>query len=255
MLLKIFAFWIVFLNAKLVSSLKYKDYNVKLGILFPEEGSMIELTVTPDMGPYRIKVVSPINTLIDARCDIVVKENGHKFVISRSGETDLRKDGIVYRESATLPPMQSIGNEMVVAGSPFTCIFTAIKSDDTNCDCGWQKKAKIVGGSYTSAANEFIAHVGITQVHVYSPSSMLCGGTIITQKHVITAAHCLANFKTVLHLKILAGYRDYTKPPNKDTLWSAKYKVEGWTNHPDYDPHNYENDIAIVFAVNYIRFT
>lgn len=254
MMLKIFAFWITFINYGLVSSLKYKDFKVKLGVLFPEEGSMIELTVTPDMGLHKIKVISPINSLIDARCDIAV-EIGHKFIISRSGETDLRKDGVVFRESAILPPILSIGNEIVVAGSPFTCIFTAIKPNNTNCDCDWKKTQKIFGGSYTSAASEFIAHVGITQVNLYSPSLMLCGGSIITQKHVITAAHCLSNFKTVIHLNILAGYRDYTKPHNRDTPWSAKYKVEGWTNHPDYDPHNYENDIAIVFAVNYIRFT
>lgn len=230
---------------------KYNEFVININALSPATGSSAKATVTEAMGAYRLKVISPVHSFIQAQCSITTK-TGQTFYLSRSGETDLTKDALGYAGSGTLPSTLSIGNEMVVAGFTYTCTFTAVAADNSNCDCGWKKASRIVGGTYTTS-NEFVSHVGLVQVN--TNLDMFCGGTIITQKHVVSAAHCFAAYTSPAELYIFAGYQDYTKSPSADTPWSSQYAIAGWKNHPNFNPDTGVNDIAIVHVKHYIRFT
>ncbi|KAF7994012.1 hypothetical protein HCN44_011281 [Aphidius gifuensis] len=108
----------------------------------------------------------------------------------------------------------------------------------TACDC--KRMSKIFKGK---AANigEFPHHVSVQ----YSEHH-ICGGSIISSNHVLTAANCIVLDLNVVtgNLKVLAGTgnrRDETT--NTGTYHNVKYIIY----HPEYSPKLFwKNDIAIL---------
>jgi hypothetical protein len=77
--------------------------------------------------------------------------------------------------------MRSIGNEIVVAltssstlPASFQCVFKSLAQTNSNCDCGWNVKSRIVGGSVTGI-NEFVSHAGLIDRQT---RDIFCGGLI-----------------------------------------------------------------------------
>ncbi|CAF1577367.1 unnamed protein product [Adineta steineri] len=67
----------------------------------------------------------------------------------------------------------------------------------------------------------------------------LCGGTLITQRHVLSAAHCMEDFDGPSDLNIIAGTHYNTDKRNPAPVIAINV-------HPQYDPDTFENDIAII---------
>jgi hypothetical protein len=67
----------------------------------------------------------------------------------------------------------------------------------------------------------------------------LCGGVLLTRQHVLTAAHCMEDFKGVNDINILAGIHytnDKRNPVSALTI----------DMHPQYDPETFANDVAVI---------
>ncbi|CAG9765917.1 unnamed protein product [Ceutorhynchus assimilis] len=139
----------------------------------------------------------------------------------------------------------------------FLCSVTAVeaKTEDQvpfqspmvqpSCQCGWKNDRRIVGGVDTSV-NEYPAMVGM----VDSNRRVYCGGTIISNRYVLTAAHCVQN-RDPKSLLILVGDHDLTT--GIDTPFSAIYRVTAYEMWDGYDPLTYQGDIALV-QVDKINF-
>ncbi|XP_025269824.1 venom serine protease 34 [Camponotus floridanus] len=136
-------------------------------------------------------------------------------------------------------------------GVKFLCELQTIEEepwDDRNCRCGWKNPTKIVGGMETGV-NEYPMMAGLVDP---SQKDVYCGGTIISERYILTAAHCLDN-KNTSNVGILVG--DHDLSTGADTNASRLYTVSRFDIHPLYNNESLENDIAIITTNSPISFS
>jgi len=107
--------------------------------------------------------------------------------------------------------------------------------------CIADKDGRIVNGQ-EAGCNEWPWQVGIVQRQGDAVStSPFCGGTLINENHVITAAHCMPG-ATTSSIAIMIGDHSLTvaEPAQK------AYGVSAIYNHPDYDSESQANDITVL---------
>ena len=83
---------------------------------------------------------------------------------------------------------------------PFFCCFWNTRF---SLECGVNKlhDSRIIGGTQ-SAPNSWVWQAGI-----YFYEEYICGGTLITSRHIITAAHCVI-FRSKEGMTVILGDHD-----------------------------------------------
>jgi secreted trypsin-like serine protease len=95
---------------------------------------------------------------------------------------------------------------------------------------------RIIGGEETDIKQ----HPWQVALTIKRPEgSYLCGGSIIAQQWVLTAAHCFPTPATPSAVTVKAGATNYVT----EGVWSA---IERIVVHEGYDPHTHANDIALI---------
>ncbi|XP_035901739.1 venom serine protease-like [Anopheles stephensi] len=203
----------------------------------------------------RYTVNAPVGHYLYAQCyDMYLPSSTgcyyDKLAVSLSGDANLADAQI--RCGTTTFNVQSSYNKLVVAllgststaGGRFRCQITAIKIP---CDCGRRKTATIVNG-FPTLVNEY----PMMSALVDGPSkSIFCGSTIVTDRHVLTAAHCLLS-RSVANTFVLVG--DHNIKTGAETSYSSAMVASTFTTHPSYNPTAKTNDIALVRTANTIVF-
>lgn len=132
-------------------------------------------------------------------------------------------------------------------GGKFRCEITAQPvTSDSNCRCGSRMQNRIVGGEETGI-NEYPMMVGIVDARI---SQIKCGGVIISDYYVLTAAHCLTNL-VMERTAIIVGEHNITK---NDSPATKAYRVDRFTKHPQYSANTQDYDIAIIRVAEPIQF-
>merc|ERR1712112_490856 len=116
---------------------------------------------------------------------------------------------------------------------------------DLKATCGIEGPARagrIVGG------HEAEEHEWPWQVALFIDDAWFCGGSLISENYVLTAAHCVDGAS---YYDIMAGAHNVreSSEPNRVEITS----FNGWY-HPQWDPNTLSNDIALIELPSPITF-
>ncbi|EFN86144.1 Serine protease 27 [Harpegnathos saltator] len=104
-----------------------------------------------------------------------------------------------------------------------------------DCVCGVGRKTRIVGGNVTSVY-EYPWLVSMTKKGMF-----YCAGSIISRKHVLTAAHCLEGFDIKTIKLVLADNERPSVGSNAIVRRIKSAKI-----HENFHAYTFNNDIAII---------
>ncbi|XP_018020146.1 uncharacterized protein LOC108676568 [Hyalella azteca] len=117
-----------------------------------------------------------------------------------------------------------------------------------SCRCGIQLSRKIVGGDVTKIS-EFPWMVGLASSKT---NFVFCGGSLITDRHVITAAHCVYNYAldpSTMYVRGGIGDRD------DGTDVPIRMEIKAIRVHTKYSEFDTEYDIAIIALQSPVQFS
>ncbi|KOX72962.1 Venom serine protease 34 [Melipona quadrifasciata] len=150
--------------------------------------------------------------------------------------------------------IQSESDSMVItlkslvssSGGRFFCEVEAL-SNPQNCSCGTKNPSRIVGGT-NAGVNEFPMMCGIVDA---IQRIVFCGATIISNRYVLTAAHCMIG-RDFQNIGVLVG--DHDLETGTDTNAAVLHRVIQAIIHPRYNERSNENDVGILKTEKDITF-
>jgi hypothetical protein len=114
---------------------------------------------------------------------------------------------------------------------------------------GFHRRRKRIVGGRNSRPNEF---PWIVNVQVKSGSKSWtphCGGTLITNVHVLTAAQCISG-KDPVDFRMVLGDHHLTEVDSSERTRLAKWI----RTHPEYTPEPFVNDIGLIQMKEPVNF-
>ncbi|XKL66669.1 hypothetical protein PGB90_010089 [Kerria lacca] len=145
---------------------------------------------------------------------------------------------------------QPIYNVQEIMNSAET-IFPGLVFDNVNknkcphCVCGTiHRKMRIVGG-VPAELNEFPWMVALSR-----KGKFYCGATLITKRHLLTAAHCVEGFSA---REIKASLGEFNRAQKNESNKQI-VRIKQIIRHPDFQISNFKNDIAILKLDTQVRF-
>lgn len=122
---------------------------------------------------------------------------------------------------------------------------TTTSSSSTGCICGKSTATKIVGGS-AATLGELPWQAALV---LRTNTLPFCGGSLISSKTVLTAAHC--NVHSVSSFLVVLGALDLTAP----ATGQKSFTPTSFVSHPSYNSSNNDNDFAIITLASDVVFS
>uniref|UniRef100_A0A7M4FGA1 coagulation factor Xa n=1 Tax=Crocodylus porosus TaxID=8502 RepID=A0A7M4FGA1_CROPO len=181
------------------------------GYVLAEDGKSCAAAVPFPCGRVYIKKVS-------RRSVISVHHNISNITSNQDGKSpELNKSYVTFEENITpfteSPTHHPLNETDGMGGDPEVDIRIVGGDDCRPGECPWQVNICIFDG--------------------------FCGGTIFNEKHILTAAHCINQSKSI---EVVVGKLDR----KKEEVTEATYRVEKIFVHSKFVPATYDYDIAIL---------
>lgn len=97
----------------------------------------------------------------------------------------------------------------------------------------------------------WIVALGYKPTKVGNPPKWLCGGTLVSSRHIVTAGHCAYNRKDLYLVRL--GELDLVS--TSDGANPIDILIEKITIHPSYSASRYTNDIAVIKMQQDVQFS
>lgn len=125
-------------------------------------------------------------------------------------------------------------------------------SDEENCDCGRSmfKTSRIVGGQ-DAEEGEFPWQVSL---HIKGHSHV-CGASIISQRWLVTAAHCVQDDAKTRYSQPGVWEAYLGLHIQRATGNSVKRNLKQIISHPNYNSYTFDNDIALMELDSPVTYT
>ena len=124
------------------------------------------------------------------------------------------------------------------------------RKQDSSCKCGVSPlKSKIVNGEETPI-NKYPWMVAVMYINKAGDLSQFCGGSIISDKYVLTAAHCLSP-KDETYVRL--GDHDYEQ--EGETKFAVDIFVAKQWMHAGFDWDTFDKDIGLLYLDKSIQFS
>ncbi|XP_063698057.1 venom serine protease-like [Culicoides brevitarsis] len=207
----------------------------------------------------RYVITAPNGYQIRAECNINIPRGSNgcdQNIFYISPDYNLNLLGAEYLCGMGTVTRTSLFNRMIIAYTStstttagyFSCLVS-VAANPAACDCGWSRSQKLVGGQ-TTEVNDYVSMAGL----VYRPSgSLFCGGTIISYRYIMSAAHCFDTFRQPS--EIVARLGDHDLRASTETIYSVDMNIAAILRHPQYNPSTAANDIAILTTASDIIYT
>ncbi|XP_058797839.1 venom protease-like [Phymastichus coffea] len=143
-----------------------------------------------------------------------------------------------------VPPAGGLAGSLpaVATEGPDVITMTGQDTDDRmvrrsrGCGISAQDQNRVIGGKPTRTRGwPWVAAL-------IRDGDTKCGGVLITDRHVLTAAHCIWRYKSK-DFRVRLGEYDLRFPNETRAL---DFRVVDFRIHPDYSPSTLDNDIAIL---------
>jgi len=132
-----------------------------------------------------------------------------------------------------------------------TTTTTTTEATFSRCSCGGSRQARVVcpsGQNCTAALGSIPWQVALTSRGSNRP---WCGGTLISDKYVLTAAHCVHR-KRNIDVKVVLGEHDWTQNHESQNL---KLDVMDIKKHPNFGKRaTFDYDFALLRLRNPVDF-
>merc|ERR1712128_59037 len=168
------------------------------------------------------------------RCQLAAEPASTEFSTSSPSETTAAPS-----ETTATP------SETTVAPSGTTASPATTAAPSSSCQCGIPNRSNRIVGGVETEVNEYPWQVALVSRTGRSP---FCGGTLISNRHVMTAAHCTAG-SSPSQMRILLGEH------RTDDSTQIKVEVESINDDPLYDSNNMRNDFSILTLKEPVTFT